>query len=55
MALLWDFIVLQQLENHVLVPAVTRFTTSLNPVIVLVRFWPVVRPGFVGLILAVPR
>ncbi len=49
------FIVLQQLENHVLVPAVTRFTTSLNPVIVLIALLAGGQTfGFVGLILAVP-
>lgn len=49
------FIILQQLENHVLVPAVTRFTTSLNPIVVLIALLIGGKTfGFIGLILAVP-
>ena len=49
------FIVIQQLEGHVLVPAVTRFTTNLNPVVVLVSLMIGAKIfGFVGVILAVP-
>lgn len=49
------FIAIQQLEGHVLVPAVTRFTTSLNPVVVLVSLMIGAKIfGFVGIILAVP-
>ncbi len=49
------FILLQQLENHVLVPAVTRFTTSLNPIVVLIALLIGGKTfGFIGLILAVP-
>lgn len=49
------FVALQQLENHVLVPAVTKFTTSLNPVVVLIALLVGGKTfGFVGLILAVP-
>ncbi len=52
---LFLFIVLQQLESHVLVPAVTRYTTSLHPVAVLIALLIGGKIfGFVGLILAVP-
>ncbi len=55
MYILLLFIVLQQLENHVLVPAVTRYTTSLNAVVVLIALLVGGKAfGFVGLILAVP-
>lgn len=49
------FTILQQLEAHVLVPAVTRFTTNLNPVVVLIALLLGGETfGFIGLILAVP-
>ena len=49
------FVVVQQIENHVMVPAVTRFTTALNPVVVLIAILIGGKLfGFVGLILAVP-
>jgi len=49
------FVVLQQLEGHVLVPAVTRFTTNLNPVVVLIALLLGGKTfGFIGLVLAVP-
>lgn len=49
------FVAIQQLENHLLVPAVTRFTTSLNPVIVLIALLVGGKTfGFIGLVLAVP-
>lgn len=49
------FIIIQQLENHVLVPAVTNLTTSLEPVIILVALLIGAQVfGFVGLVLAVP-
>ena len=49
------FIGIQQLENHVLVPAVTKFTTSLNPVVVIIALLAGGQTfGFIGLILAVP-
>lgn len=49
------FIVIQQIENHVLVPAVTNWTTNLNPVVVLVSLLVGAQVfGFVGLVLAVP-
>lgn len=49
------FIVIQQLENQILVPAVTNLTTSLNPVVVLVALLMGAQIfGFIGLILAVP-
>jgi predicted PurR-regulated permease PerM len=49
------FIVLQQLEGHVLVPAVTPFTTNLNPVVVLIALLLGGKTfGFIGLVLAVP-
>lgn len=49
------FIVLQQIEGHILVPLVTRFTTSLNPAVVIISLLVGGETlGFVGLILAVP-
>ncbi|MEK7191914.1 MAG: AI-2E family transporter [Patescibacteria group bacterium] len=49
------FVVIQQLENHVLVPAVTKFTTELEPAVILVGLLIGAQVfGFVGLILAVP-
>lgn len=49
------FIVIQQLENQILVPAVMSMTTALNPVIILVAILIGARIfGAVGLILAVP-
>lgn len=49
------FIVIQQLENHLLVPAVTHLTTALNPVVTIISLLIGVKVfGFVGLILAVP-
>lgn len=49
------FIVVQQIENHVLVPAVMRFTTALDPVVVLISILLGGKLlGLVGLILAVP-
>ncbi|MEK7115165.1 MAG: AI-2E family transporter [Patescibacteria group bacterium] len=49
------FIVVQQIENHVMVPAVMRFTTALNPVVVLIAILLGGKVlGLVGLILAVP-
>jgi len=49
------FVVIQQIEGHVLVPAVTSWTTNLNPVTVLVSLLIGAKLfGFVGLILAVP-
>ncbi len=49
------FIVLQQLESNVFLPAVTKYTTSLNVVVVLISLLIGAKIfGFVGLILAVP-
>lgn len=49
------FVVVQQIENHVMVPAVMRFTTALNPVVVLISILLGGKLlGLVGLILAVP-
>ncbi|MDO8585161.1 MAG: AI-2E family transporter [bacterium] len=49
------FIVLQQIEGHILVPLVTRFTTNLNPAVVLISLLVGGETlGFVGLVLAVP-
>jgi len=49
------FIIIQQLENHVFVPAVMSMTTALNPVIILVAILIGAKIfGIVGLILAVP-
>ncbi len=49
------FIIIQQMENHIFVPAVTRLTTSLNPALVIIALMLGSAVfGFVGLILAVP-
>jgi predicted PurR-regulated permease PerM len=49
------FIIIQQLENHVLVPAVNRLTTALQPVVVLISLLIGGQVfGLIGLILAVP-
>ena len=49
------FVVVQQVENHIVVPAVMRFTTALNPVVVLISILLGGKLfGLVGLILAVP-
>lgn len=49
------FVIIQQLENNLLVPAVTHLTTALEPVVVLVSLLIGAQVfGFVGLILAVP-
>ncbi len=49
------FIIVQQVEAHLLVPTVMRLTTSLNPALVIVSLMLGGAVfGFVGLILAVP-
>lgn len=49
------FIVLQQIEGQILIPLVTRYTTSLNPAVVLISLLVGGETlGFVGLVLAVP-
>jgi len=49
------FVVIQQLENHVLVPSVMSLTTNLNPVVILISLLMGAKIfGAVGLILAVP-
>ena len=49
------FIVVQQLESHVLIPAVMRYTTTLNPVVVITALLIGGSVfGIVGIILAVP-
>ena len=49
------FVIVQQAENHILVPYVMKFTTSLNPaVVVIALLLGGAVFGFVGLILAVP-
>lgn len=49
------FAAIQQIENHILVPMVTKFTTSLDPVVVLVSLLIGVEVfGPIGLILSVP-
>lgn len=49
------FVIVQQVESHVLVPTVMRLTTSLNPALVIVALMLGSAVfGFVGLILAVP-
>lgn len=49
------FVIVQQIEGHVLVPAVMRYATSLNPALVIVALMLGGAVfGFPGLILAVP-
>jgi len=49
------FIIIQQIENHLLLPMVMRYTTTLNPVVTLVALLIGAKVfGVVGLILAVP-
>ncbi len=49
------FVIVQQVENHVLVPTVMRYAASLNPALVIVALiLGSAVFGFVGLILAVP-
>ncbi len=49
------FIVIQQLESHLLVPAVNKYTTDLNPVIVILSLLIGGKVlGVVGVLLAVP-
>ncbi len=49
------FVIIQQIENHILVPSVMKFTTSLNPAVVMISILlGGALFGFVGLILAVP-
>ena len=49
------FVVVQQIENHVLVPSVMRFTANLNPALVIIALMLGGAVfGFAGLILAVP-
>ena len=49
------FIIIQQLENNVLVPLVSKLTTDLSPVVILIALLIGAQVfGFVGLLLAVP-
>jgi len=49
------FVVIQQLENNFLVPLVMRYTTNLNPVVVLISILLGGKVfGFMGLVLAIP-
>ena len=49
------FIVIQQLENHLLVPLVMKYTVGLHPVVVVVAFLAGAKlAGFVGILLAIP-
>ncbi len=49
------FIIIQQLENNLLVPAINNWTTDLQPVVILIAILIGAQVfGFVGLILAVP-
>lgn len=49
------FIIIQQLENNIFVPAVMSLTTSLDPVVILIALLIGAQVfGFIGLILAVP-
>lgn len=49
------FLIIQQLENNVLVPVVMRYTTNLNPAVILISILLGGKLfGFTGLILAIP-
>jgi len=49
------YVVIQQLENHILVPIVLGKTTGLNPVVVIVALLIGVKlAGVIGMVLAVP-
>ena len=49
------FVVIQQLESHLLIPSVNKYTTNLNPVIVIVSLLIGGKVlGIVGVLLAVP-
>jgi len=49
------FVIIQQLENNLLVPVVMRYTTNLNPAVILISILIGGKVfGFTGLILAVP-
>lgn len=49
------FIIVQQLENHILVPAVMSMTTALDPAVIIIALLVGVKVfGFAGLVLAVP-
>lgn len=49
------FVIIQQIENHVLVPSVMRFATALNPAVVMISILLGGSVfGFAGIILAVP-
>lgn len=49
------FVIIQQLENHIFVPAVMSLTTSLNPVVILIALLIGARIfSLIGLIIAVP-
>lgn len=49
------FVIIQQLENHILVPAVMSRATALNPVIIIAAILIGAKVfGFIGIILAVP-
>ena len=49
------FVVIQQVEQHLLVPSVNRFTTDLNPVIIIIALLIGGQVfGILGIILAVP-
>ena len=49
------FIVIQQLESHLLIPAVNKYTTNLNPVIVILSLLIGSKViGITGVVLAVP-
>lgn len=49
------FIIIQQLENNLLVPAVTNLTTALQPTVILIALLIGAKVfGFIGIVLAVP-
>lgn len=49
------FVVIQQLENHLLVPLVMKYTIGLHPVVVVIALLSGAKlGGFVGILLAIP-
>lgn len=49
------FVAIQQIENHILVPFVHRFTTGLSPVVIIISMIVFVKlTGAIGIFLAIP-
>ena len=49
------FVIIQQLENHLLVPLVMKYTVGLHPVVVVISLLAGAKlAGFAGILLAIP-